>query len=100
MEVPQSLVPPAGWGPGVPLAEVASALADCDAESALGVIEAMERLKRWADGVTVAATRVLALNVTADHIDDYARDHEGELSERAQPMPPTKPSSPSPTTSQ
>ena len=84
MGVPGSLVSPAGWGPGVALADVASALADCDAESALRVIEAMEHLKRWADGVTVAATRVLTLSVTADHFDDYARDHEGELSERAQ----------------
>lgn len=84
MGVPETLTPPAGWGPGVPLAAIAEALVGCDAESALSVVEAMERVKRWADGVAVAATRVLTMRVTAEHVDEYARDHNGELSERTE----------------
>ena len=84
MGVPELLAPPAGWGPGMPLAEVASALDGCDPETALSLIETMEQIKRWADGITVAATRVMALGVTAEHIDSYAHDNEGELTERAE----------------
>lgn len=83
MGVPETLSLPVGWGPGTPLPAVAEALAGCDPESALCVIEAMEQLKRWADGVTVAAARVFALRVTTAHIDDCARDRGGELSDRA-----------------